>query len=102
MHKMIFYGPDLFICSLCLNETDEPECVVRLIRTAGQLRGAIAEHSPAMKVYLMRKPRPSSSSSLLNLIHMNRPVDVTNPGFFTPQKRSMSGENPKGPSRISM
>lgn len=57
---------------------------------------------PAMKVYLMRKPRPSSSSSLMNLIHMNRPVDVTRPGFFPPQKRSMSGENPNGPSRISM
>lgn len=57
---------------------------------------------PAMKVYLMRKPRPSSSSSLVNLIHMKRPVDVTRPGFFPPQKRSMSGENPNGPSRISM
>lgn len=102
VRQMIFYGPDLFICSVCLNETDEPGCVVGLIRTVSQLRGAVAKHSPAMKVYLIRKPRPSSSSSLLNLIHMNRPVDVTNPGFFTPQKRSMSGENPNGPSRISM
>ena len=68
--------------------------------TAASVDGALP--SPAMKVYLMRKPRPSSSSSLVNLIHMKRPVDVTRPGFLPPQKRSRSGEKPKGPSRISM
>lgn len=73
--------------------------ILRMKREAHTGRSAT---SPAMKVYLMRKPRPSSSSSLVNLIHMKRPVDVTRPGFFPPQKRSISGENPKGPSRISM
>ncbi len=57
---------------------------------------------PAIKVYLTWKPKPSSSSSLVNLIHMKRPVEVTTPGLFGPQKRSIRGEKPKGPSLISI
>lgn len=57
--------------------------------------------SPGINEYLARNPIPSSSSSELNLIHMNLPVDLISGGLFTPQNRSMSGEKPNGPSRIS-
>lgn len=40
---------------------------------------------PGMNEYLARNPSPSSSSSELNLIHMNLPVDLINAGLFMPQ-----------------
>lgn len=59
-------------------------------------------HLPAVYEYSTLKPRPSSSSSLVNLIHIKRPEEVTIPGLFDPQNRSINGEKANGPSRISI